>query len=179
MIKFKRHRQMEFRELLVHLVKLLEPEVYCEIGTKDCYTFNAITPLVDYAVGVDPAGIHKAKGSNFHLFEMTSDDFAHSYKGPKIDFLFIDGDHSRAQVMKDIRNLRKFVQDGTGLIFLHDTYPTNPTLEQKGYCHDAWKAADFYHTNGAMLNLEIVTIPGPYAGISIMRKRGEEHLHWK
>lgn len=220
MIKFQKHREMEFRGLLVELVRLLQPEVYCEIGVKKGYTFNAIAPLVKVAIGIDPAGfewypdkdvhnhsikghdkqpgswyLHNQHGTRVHLYHMTSDKFAEVYpKGKegfnqyKIDFLFIDGDHSAEQVKNDLLNFLPFVREDTGLIFLHDTYPVKPELAVEGHCHDAWKVAD--EISGycddcqisycePYMELEIVTIPGPWAGLSILRRKGINHLHWQ
>lgn len=196
MIKSQKHREMEFRGLLVELVKLFQPEVYCEIGVKKGYTFNAIAPLVDLAIGIDPAGftpetqgLQKLKKADVRLFPITSDTFSSAHNPDfglvfgerKIDFLFIDGDHSAKQVEKDLINFLPFVRENTGLIFLHDTYPANPELAVKGYCHDAWKVADQIYNGNCLAPftvLEIVTLPGPWAGLSILRKRGSYHTHW-
>jgi len=213
MITFRKHHDMEFRGLLIELVKLFQPEVYCEVGVKKGYTFNAIAPLVKIAIGIDPAGFSdntkelSNQKAGICLFEMRSDDYASFHcdftkpkpwasKPLKIDFLFIDGDHSAQQVKKDIIQFLPFVQEDTGLIFLHDTYPVKPKLAVNRYCGDAWKVADRIHHQDRspfllynesrdnanidlLLDLEIVTLPGPWAGLSILRKRGERHLHWQ
>lgn len=193
MIAFRKHHEMEFRGLLIELVKLLQPEVYCEIGVKKGYTFNAIAAMdeIDCGIAIDPAGfpqscydLAEAKRSII-LYALTSDEFAKERLPKikkKIDFLFIDGDHSKQQLKKDLINFLPFVQDDTGLIFLHDTYPVKPELAVEGYCHDAWKVADEIWGGNCevpLAVLEIVTIPGPWAGLSILRKRGMNHLHWQ
>lgn len=210
MIKFQKHREMEFRGLLIELIKLLQPEVYCEIGVKKGYTFNAIAPLVKISIGIDPASwelkentitsqwIPNQNGYRKIRCKMTSNQFAplyHDWVGmAKIDFLFIDGDHSREQLRKDLMNYIPFVQEDTGMIFLHDTYPTNEKLAVKEYCHNAWEVAneiydaDIYSgwpkeshiSDQERFYLEIVTVPGPWAGMSILRKRSKDrHMHWQ
>jgi len=169
-------RQMEYRWLLLQLAEFFRPKVYVEIGVKKGYTFNAMLPYVDRGVAVDivkEPGVG-AKFSNYEFFTGTSQDFASKWEGP-IDFLFIDGDHRAAAVLKDFLNLFKWVTPDTGLIFLHDTYPANRELCAEGYCSDAWKAARYIRegANGAHplgLLYEIVTLPGPWAGLSIIRR---------
>lgn len=192
MIKFTKHREMEFRGVLIEFVQLFQPEVYCEIGVKKGYTFNEIAQMVDLAIGIDPAGfshstraLQKALPGKIELYKMTSDEFSESVSA-KIDFLFIDGDHSAEQLERDLLNFLPMVQEDTGLIFLHDTYPTNPELAVKGFCDDAWKVAEEIWEDPpwksgitSRFSLEIVTIPGPWAGLSILRKRGKYHLHWQ
>ena len=179
----RKFRQMEFRDLLVELIQLLQPSVYCEVGVKRGYTFNTIAPLVSLAIAVDVMPLDCIEkplpGRKIKKYRMTSDDFAKKYKGPPIDFLFIDADHSRDQVIKDVLQIGRHVRDQTGLIFLHDTYPVVPELAVPGYCHNAWEAAEYFHKHGAEYGLEIVTLPGPWAGLSIMRKVEAGHLHWR
>jgi len=183
-MKPRKFRQMEFRDLLVELIRLLQPSVYCEVGVKRGYTFNTIAPLVDLAIAVDIAPLNCIEGPlpgrKIKKYQMRSDEFAKRYRGPSIDFLFIDGDHSRDQVIKDVFEIgRKHVRDQTGLIFLHDTYPAVPELAVPGYCHNAWEAAEYFHKHGSEYKFEVVTLPGPWAGLSIMRKVEAGHLHWR
>jgi len=49
-----------------------------------------------------------------------------SLQGSKVDFLFIDGDHSEAGVEADYRNYRHLVRSG-GLIAFHDIVDNQPT----------------------------------------------------
>jgi len=43
----------------------------------------------------------------------------YNYKGPKLDFLLVDGDHTYEGVIKDIKNWIDRVKSG-GIIFFHD-----------------------------------------------------------
>lgn len=170
-------KQMEYRWLLVGLAKIFKPHVYVEIGVKDCYTFNAMLPHVGYGVAVDinDAPISK-ECNNWHSFQMDSNTFALNWN-KTIDFLFIDGDHEFQQVLKDVRQLLPCVREETGLIFLHDTYPIKEELLAPGYCNDAWKAADYLYMNQSTWNyqIEVMTFPGPWAGLTVIRKRKDRH----
>jgi len=172
----KQYREMEFRQLLVELTKLLKPKVYVEIGIKKCYTFNQISPLVDLAIGVDINEsswqyMEIAKENDIFLC-MDSKGFAEwvkQYKPElKIDFLFIDGDHHHEAILDDIDACIGLLKPYESMVFLHDTYPANENLLAKGYCFDAWKAASFIR-KFAKDDFEITTLPGPWAGMSILR----------
>ena len=109
---------------------------------------------------------------------MPSDEFAKVWKDP-IDLLFIDGDHSKKQVLKDVDNIGKYVREGTGIILLHDTYPIDKKLLSESHCDSAWEAAAEIRRGYRRFQYEIMTFPGPWAGLSIMRKCSiDKHLFW-
>lgn len=163
----------EFRDLIIELVLLFKPHTYCEIGVKRGHVFNGVVPHVERAVAVDIAkfrGIRKA--SNTLHYQMSSLDFAVEWRkrrNTRIDMLFIDADHKYESVITDFENLQVYVPEYTGLILLHDTYPINKKLLANGYSSDAWKAAWEIRKDMHQL-FEIVTLPGPRAGLSIIRK---------
>ena len=73
--------------------------------------------------GVDPAG----DPANYH---MTSDVFFSSIQPDETwDIIFIDGDHTYAQVSRDLKNSLNHLSDG-GFIVMHDVYP-HPNLVLK------------------------------------------------
>jgi cephalosporin hydroxylase len=174
---FQNHRQNEFVPLMIELVKLYEPHTYMEIGTQKGFTFNRIAqiPQVKRAVGVDiklQKSVWRAK--HVQLWEMTSKEFAKIWTDP-IDLLFIDGDHSRDAVLQDFELFSPYVPNGHGLILLHDTHPNAEHLLSPRRCNDAWQAARYIHKK--CREIEIVTLPGPHAGLSILRKV-PVHLAW-
>jgi len=181
---FKKHRGMEYRALIVELVKLLEPKVYVEVGTQKGYTFNYIATmsLIQRAIAIDT--VMQASVLNTdktELYGMTTKDWAKKWSlEPKefIDFLLIDADHEKKAVLQDLDIMLPFVRTGSGLIFLHDTHPNAEYLISPGYCNNAWEAARFIFKNRKYKNLEVVTFPGPYAGLSIVRK-APQHLNWR
>jgi len=180
-------KNTEFKELFVELVKLFKPDVYMELGTKGGYMFHAIAPLVKTAIGIDCNSFNQSffKHRNVFLHNTTTDAYAEGYEKDhapehvKVDFLFIDACHEKEQVLKDFDNFSKFVRDDTGLIFLHDTYPTKKELTAQGYCSNAYKAAWEIRTNEKYRKcFEIVTLPGPFFGLSIIRK-ARKQLGWE
>jgi predicted O-methyltransferase YrrM len=180
----QKYRRNEFVPLMIELVRLYQPKVYVEIGAGEGYTFNQIatcSTCIEKAVAVD---IKPMKGvlklGNVELWQMSSQDFAKKWKGP-IDLLFIDGDHNKEVVEHDFDEIGKHVQEGTGLILMHDTHPMTEELLKPEFCHDAWQFADWLHS--VYLRWpdysEVLTLPGPWAGMTIVRKRGENHLCWR
>jgi hypothetical protein len=169
----KAQRKQEFRDLILELVLLFKPHTYCEIGIKKGYVFNYISRHVSRAVAVDIApfrGIRK--GGNTIHYQVSSIDFALKWteqSNTQIDMLFIDANHQAEYVLADVVALSPFVPEHTGLILLHDTYPIRKELLVDTRCSDAWLAAKYIHQD--MVNeFEIVTLPGPQAGLSIIRK---------
>lgn len=168
------NKHMEFVGLIKELVSLYQVETYVEIGVEQGRTFNQISPLVKRAVGVDKVMPTKLiMYPNVELFHMTSAQFALEWKDP-IDLLFIDADHGA--VLSDFDALSPFVRKGCGLILLHDTYPTQEYMIDPYYCDNAWEAARAIHKDYP--DWEIVTLPGPHAGLSICRWAGK-HFHWR
>jgi len=84
---------------------------YLEIGCDRNQSFSNIS--IDKRVGVDPV-----EGGTL---KMTSDEFFLINK-ENFDIIFIDGLHEYSQVMKDIDNSLKFLNQD-GVILLHDCLP--------------------------------------------------------
>jgi len=182
---FTPYKVTEFVPLIKELVRLYKPHTYVEIGVRKGYTFNNISamPEIKRAVAVDiviQKSVAREKGKIEH-YQMPSLEFAKmwaEYEKDEIDLLFIDADHKAKAVIADFMALNRFVPKGHGLILLHDTHPNSEGLLKKGYCDDAWKAAETIHRHGMFADWEIVTLPGPYAGLSIIRN-AEKHLEWR
>lgn len=169
--------------LVVELVKLLKPHTYIELGVKWGYTFNQISPIVERAIAVDQAGCRGIiRRPTVEIYDYSTDDFAKLWteKRDPIDFLFIDACHEKNQVLKDFNNFFPFVVPYTGIICLHDTYPIKKELAVDGYCGNAWEAAKEIKDDSIYNKYcEIVTIPGPWFGMSIIRKVQQgKHLEW-
>ena len=174
----KIYKNMEFRELICELIRLFEPATYVEIGVQKGYTFNTVAPMVQKAVAVDINDMAAiAAGPNVFKYQMTSLEFANKWTG-LIDLLFIDADHYKEAVLADFNALNKFVVEGSGLILLHDTHPVEESLLSDRFCSNAWEAAEEIRRNKHYTDdFEIITLPGPYAGLSIIRK-AKRHLSW-
>lgn len=172
----KAFREMEFRGLINELIALFHPHTYVEIGVKNGWTFNEIAPQVRRAVAVDPAPMKEIHDwPQVEKFRMTSAEFVKIWTDP-IDLLFIDGDHRKDAVLHDIYQVGDFVREGTGLILCHDTHPVREELLDDGHCSTAWKAVWEIRLN--FPEYEVVTLPGPWAGLSILR-RAPRHLYFQ
>lgn len=184
--KFRKLFNQEFIPLMKFLIHIYQPDIYAEIGIQDGHTFNQISPLIKktYAVDINPIPKVEHNG-NATICKMPSLEFARRWgekeweKNKSIDLLFIDGDHRKDSVLADFDALSPFVTPGTGLILLHDTYPSDEYLLKDGWCSNAWEAAEEIHTNQKYKDWEILTLPGPYAGLSILRNVSQGHLHWR
>ena len=158
------NKKQEYKDFIVELAKLFKPKVYVEIGAKAGYVINAVSEHAERAIAVDLklSGIK----DGIEQFQMSSEEFSFLWKDP-IDLLFIDADHRAEAVLNDLDYLSKFVVPETGLILLHDTFPVNERLLQDDRCSDAWRVARMIHMT--KFDYEIVTLPGPWAGLSIIR----------
>jgi len=171
-----KYKNTEFVNLFKELINLLQPKVYVELGIRKGYTFNQISPLVERAVGIDIKILDSViRNPNVELLEMTTDDASIIWEDP-IDFLFIDACHEKNQVLKDFQNFSKFVKEGTGIIAMHDTHPICQELLSFDKCGDAWEAAWVIRKN-MNKEFEMFTIPGPFAGVTLLRK-AKKHLSW-
>jgi predicted O-methyltransferase YrrM len=176
------YREMEFIELFIALARLFKPQTYVELGVKKGYTIRRMAPYVKHAIGIDIAPLEvNPDWGNVTTIKSTTLDYAKSLAGrtPFIDMLFIDADHECGAVLNDFWAYFPYVRPGTGLILMHDTHPINQELLDPGYCHDAWIAAKQLSLRSTENQYEIVTLPGPWAGLSIVRKLGAHHLSWK
>lgn len=171
----KKFKNQEFIPLIKFLIDMYQPDTYVEVGIQKGHCFKQVAPLVKNAIGIDIKLLFDLPGTT--LIEDTSLNVAKNWKHGIIDLLFIDGDHKKEAVLADIDAFLPHVRPCTGLILLHDTYPGAKHLAVEGYCSDAWKAAEEIHRNKKYTDVEIVTLPGPYAGLSILRKVSK-HIHW-
>lgn len=180
MWKFKIFRQQEFIQLIKFLIDMYNPDTYVEVGVQNSYTFDKIAPLVKKAIGIDNAFLDTIinRAPNIILYGQDSLTVAKHWREGIIDLLFIDADHKKESVLADVDAFLPYVRNSTGLILLHDTYPSAEYMLSDGYSSNAWEAAREIHRNQKYKDIEIVTLPGPYAGISILRK-SEKHLHWR
>jgi hypothetical protein len=184
---------------MIELVKLYHPKTYVEIGVAEGFTFNQMVmrPEIELAVAVDVNPIPNVppkgyKVKQIQTFETTSQQFAKTWKDP-IDMLFIDGDHNKETVEHDFFEIGKFVRTGTGLILMHDTHPMTEELLQPQFCNNAWEFASklfdgvsnqyefgpLYMNDDSYRYFEVITLPGPWSGLTIVKKRGQHHLCWK
>jgi len=109
----------------------------------------------------------------------TSDDFFYYFGyGQPIDLVFIDGEHTFEQSLKDFNNAQKVLSDN-GLIIMHDTMPTSEMESmiyqdfltkyrdyQGAWMGDVWKTVYFLKQRK---NNEYFTLDIP-CGFSVFKK---------
>lgn len=161
-------------------------KTYLEIGVRDGSCFNAIN--CHGKIGVDP---DQSSAANVKI---TSDEFFENiYKGvtvnpvngtfitapSKYDIIFIDGLHHADQVIKDIENSLKHLNEG-GTIVMHDCLPTSEFMQlipqrpdHNEWTGDVWKA--FVHYRQTRDDLEMRVVDTDY-GCGIIRKGKQELL---
>jgi len=172
------YKTNEMIDLLIEIFKLFNFNTYVELGTGDGFTFNKLSPLVKRAIGVDIKLTNNIKDlKNVELYQMSTIDFSEIWNDP-IDFLFIDADHNKENVLNDFNLFSKYVKEGTGIIAIHDTHPIRSELLGMSFCHNSYEAAWEIRNNPEYRkNFEIFTFPGPFAGLSLIRK-SEKQLSW-
>ncbi len=171
-------------ELIKSAVIMSGTKVYVELGTRRFEQINRIAPYVDRAIGVDILDKWKhLKNPDVEFYHMSTNKFHEcliwweNHGTPVIDSLFIDADHSFSQSTEDFEHFFPFVKDN-GLIFLHDTYPSEEKYLTESTCGGVWKLAKSIRFSGIYSNrFEIVTVPGSF-GVSIIRK-ASKHLSWR
>lgn len=169
---------MEYRRVLEEVVRVAQIETYVEIGILRAGTFNLIAPLVKRAVAVDKNGCKYVQSlPHVETYPMYSDEFFKQWKDP-IDICFIDADHSKEAVLRDFNNALRFIREGSGIIFMHDTHPANRDFTDPDKCADAYAAAWEIRTNPKYKHIEIATLPWGGAGLSICRKAPSQ-LAWR
>lgn len=169
---------------LANFVELIQPKVVVEIGSKFGGTLHIWCSLTkDKVVSIDLVeGIHGGitreqfndrnmnflnKFSNVNFIEGNSHD-ENTYKllskvlhGDKIDFLFIDGDHTYEGVKQDYEMYSPLVRKG-GYIAFHDINDTERHRQRNVYVGKLWN-----ELNG---NKTEFNVHADWAGIGVIKK---------
>ena len=104
-------------------------------------------------------------------YTMTSDKFFETISADQTyDIIYVDGDHSRTQVFKDINNSLNHLNEG-GCVLCHDINPFAEHLLRPSKCNNAWEAwAELRATRNDLemyaLNIDL--------GPGIIRKNGQQ-----
>lgn len=135
---------------LTRAVAALNPEVILEIGTFKGGTlliWSAIASKEVITCDLAETTLQKElyeslppPGSNCVVTVLTGDSHEEKFKksisdrldGRKVDFLFIDGDHTKEGVTKDFNDYKEFVRDG-GIIAFHDIVKNQPLQTNQVY----------------------------------------------
>lgn len=147
-------------KIIQTIIKKKKYTSYLEIGCDDNSVFSKIN--IKNKVGVDPK-----KGGNFR----GTSDFFFKQNKKKFDCIFIDGLHEFNQVLKDVKNSIKILNND-GIILLHDTMPRNKYHQAVPRCRptwngDVWKAVVYFRS---FSNLVVATLEIDQ-GITLIKKR--------
>jgi hypothetical protein len=122
-------------EVIQYLINAYQLTSYLEIGVRYAIETNSISKNsinCAYKTGVDisnPAADYIMASDEF--FSMIPID-------QKYDIIFVDGDHEKHQVYKDIINSLNHLNDG-GFIVCHDINPFAERQLHPTKCHNAWE----------------------------------------
>jgi len=147
-------------EFIKHISDVLQPSVYAEIGIYEGETFSIVSSPRKYAVDISQAALDsipdsaetiKILGNSKALSEQLSQN------GTKIDLIFIDANHDKAEVSQDFINLEPHFSHEC-LVLFHDTYPKNLEYSDPKFCGDAYAAIPMLaakYTNWAFVTIPI------------------------
>ena len=120
------HKTSSRYDIINQIIKKKQFNSYLEIGCQSDVNFSKI--IINKKIGVDPqsGGTHR----------MTSDKFF-SENNYTFDLIFIDGLHVYEQVLKDINNSLK-VLNNNGVILIHDCLPSKIWHQTIPQTHSSW-----------------------------------------
>jgi|LakMenE01Jun11ns_1017448.scaffolds.fasta_scaffold9812616_2 hypothetical protein len=158
-------------DFITELVKQLNCESYLELGVYDGVTLSKVKSHVNRLISVDIKDLRKEKIGEFHL--TTTDNFFKEFND-KIDFIFIDADHSFESVKKDFKNSIKILSP-LGMVVLHDTDPIEEKYLSSGYCGDSYKMDGWIRENYP--DLDVMTLPITEAGLTLVKRKLDNRVN--
>lgn len=119
------------QDIINYLIQTRKYSRFLEIGVR----WNSLNKIkCEHKDGVD---ISNSSGVNY---VMTSDKFFESIPADQMyDIIYVDGDHEKNQVLKDIENSLKHLNEG-GIILCHDINPPEEWLLTPTKCNNSWEA---------------------------------------
>ena len=160
---FRRNKDVETSwhpEFIKHIAEVVKPSVYAEIGIYEGETFSIVISPKKYAVDISQAALDSISDSAETIKILgTSKTLAEqlSQAGTKIDLIFIDANHDKAEVSQDFINLEPYFSQEC-LVLFHDTYPKNLEYSNPKFCGDAYAAIPMLaakYTNWAFVTIPI------------------------
>jgi hypothetical protein len=143
----------ERKDLINFFIEKFNYKTYLEIGVKS-ETKTFVHVRCTEKEGVDPNGCTTHTMQSDQFFSSISTD-------KKWDIIFIDGDHERSQVKRDIENALAHLTPG-GTIVCHDVNPKEEYLLAARYCDNAWQA--FAELRSTRSDIAMYTLPFDHIG---------------
>ncbi len=167
------------------LIKDNDLQSYLEIGVSNPYT-NYLKIKCKDKTSVDPcitceyfSTESMKQFAKFITHKTTSDDFFEMNGDKKYDIIFIDGDHSYEQSLKDLNNALK-VLEKDGFVVLHDAKPVDynstqiSNFEKKlSYNGEVWKTVISAIQSNQPDSLKIGTFPYDF-GVTVIKKLSDD-----
>ena len=118
------------QDIINYLIEIKKYTRFLEIGVRGG-SLNKIK--CEHIDGVDIT----YRGNNY---VMSSDEFFETIPADQMyDIIYVDGCHEKTQVLKDIENSLKHLNDG-GTILCHDINPPDKKLLDPRFCNNCWEA---------------------------------------
>jgi hypothetical protein len=147
------------RLVLIGLLQSINPEVAIEVGTAGGGSLSAISRYsgLVYTIDINSAcsqfenrfnNVKFICGSSQDKLPQLIDELQETRAA--LEFVLIDGDHSREGVLRDIESLLRFKPDKPLYIVMHDSF--NPEC-RKGMLHANWQSNPYVHA----VELDFVT----------------------
>ncbi|MDR1207621.1 MAG: glycosyltransferase [Rickettsiales bacterium] len=179
-----RNNTMSRTYIINQLIRENNLKSYLEIGVSNPYA-NYLDIVCAKKVSVDPCKaceyFSKESIEQFKPFithQMTSDEFFADNR-EVFDIIFIDGDHSYSQSLKDLNNALKAVPRG-GFVILHDAAPisfdatkTESFKNKQPYNGEVWKTVVSAIKSTAASKLQIGTFPYDF-GVCVIKKLADD-----
>lgn len=135
---------------------------------------SLVTKLkISHCVGVEVRALNNMP-DHVKIHNMTTDRFF-ELNTETFDSIFIDADHSYAQVIKDLDNSLKVLNPG-GTIFLHDTDPYNKKFTQPSLCNNSYLVLEDLLNSDKYKHLNSITLPIESTGLTIVNRIAEARV---
>lgn len=109
-------------DVINYFIKQRNYKTYLEIGVREGDNF--VNVECEEKIGVDPSFEKMRECVKPYCIHTTSDTFFENIGDQLFDIIFIDGDHTYEQVVKDIANSLKHLSVN-GVVVMHDIYADN------------------------------------------------------
>lgn len=145
-------------DIIQYLINIFNYTSYLELGCRPAENNKLSIDHIQckYKDSVDI----RAHGNNYI---MSTDEFFNTIdKSKKYDIIFIDADHEKTAVKKDIMNSLNHLNDN-GCIICHDINPPAEHYLKPRYCNNAWETwAELRSTRS---DLEMYALPVDMVGV--------------
>ena len=153
------------QDVINYLIKKFEYTKFLEIGVRENNGILSINHInCEHKDGVD---IMPGRCN----YTMTSDKFFETIPETRMyDIIFVDGDHEKVQVLRDVENSLKHLNPN-GVILCHDINPISEMHLQARYCNNCWEAWAELRSTRSDLEMYALNID---LGPGIIRKGNQE-----